>query len=203
MPKRHLIRKKSRSSRSSTSTHRTSTKSAKQRPLRKRSTKPPAVKQPKSDRESTRMECGQRAIADMLGDPSLSFTAAARKWKVDRRWLGEHFASDLQKNSSGRIKAKLHNPRHKTLYKPTATPGMPDPVLTKSKRERLELGEWLAALNEAGRGNWSRIEKFPKGKRIGGVLLETDPKQVQEILEALADEESPFEALYRAVGRPS
>jgi len=80
---------------------------------------------------------------------------------------------------------------------------MPRPVITKNKRERLLLGEWMAALNEAGRGHWSRMQKFPKGKRIGGVLLETDPKQVQEILEALADEESPFEGLYRTVARPS
>jgi hypothetical protein len=202
MPKRRLLRKKSSSRRSSASTH--STKPNSQRAaLRKRGTKPTAAKQPKSDGESPRVERGQRAIADMLGDSSLSFTAAARKWKVDRRWLGKHFASDLQKSSSGRIKAKVRHPRHKTLYKPSATPGMPVPVVTKSKRERLLLGEWMASLNEAGKDDWSRMRKFPKRKRIGGVLLETDPREVQEILEALADEESPFEALYRAVARPS
>lgn len=139
----------------------------------------------------------------MLGDPSLSFTAAAHKWAVDPRWLKKHYGSEFEKDSSGRIKAKVRNPRHKTLYKPTATPGMPAPVVTKSKHERLLLGEWMAALNAAGKGNWSKMRRFPKGKRIGGVLLETDPNEVQEILEALADEETPFEALYRAVARPS
>ena len=201
MPKRHLLRKKSRSRYSSTSTH--GGKSNQRQTARKEHrTRTAAAQQSKSDRESLRFELGQHAIADMLGDPSLSFSAAARKWKIDRRWLHQRFGSDLEKSSSGRIKVKVRNPRHKTLYKPTATPGMPVPVLTKSKRERLELGEWMAALNEAGRGNWSRMRKFPKGKRIGGVLLETDPKEVQAILEALADEESPFEALYRAVARP-
>jgi hypothetical protein len=139
----------------------------------------------------------------MLGDPSLSFTAAARKWRVDPRWLQKHYGSEFEKNSSGRIRAKVRNPRHKTLYKPTATPGMAIPLVTRSKRERLLLGEWMAALNKAGKGDWSRMREFPKDKRIGGVPLETDPNEVQEILEALADEESPFEALYRAVARPS
>jgi hypothetical protein len=203
MPNRHLLRKKSRSRHSSTSTHSTRTKPNNRRAAPRHRTRPPAARQARSDRESLHFEQGQRAIADMLGDPSLSFTAAARKWKVDRRWLRQNFGSDLQKDSSGRVKAKVRNPRYKTLYKPTAIPGMPVPVLTKSKRERLELGEWMAALNEAGRDDWSRIRKFPKGKRIGGVLLETDPKEVQAILEAIADEESPFEALYRAVARPS
>ncbi len=204
MPRRHLPRKKSRSRSSSTSKYNTKTTRNNQRSAPKLSRiKSAAPKQPTSDRESLRVERGQHVIADMLGDPSLSFTAAARKWKVDRRWLRKHFASDLLRDSSGRITAKVRNPRHKTLYKPTATPGMPVPVVTKGKSERLLLGEWMAALNEAGRGHWSRIRKFPKGKRVGGVLLETDPKEVQEILEALADEESPFEALYRAVARPS
>jgi len=201
MPKGHLHRKKSRSRSSSKSTRRT--KPNKQRTaLTKRGAKPAAAKPPVSDRESQRVERGQRAIADMLGDSSLSFSSAARKWKLDRRWLREHFGSDLKKDSSGRIRAKVRNSRHKVLYKATATPGMPIPVVTKSKRERLLLGEWMAALNEAGRNYWSRIRKFPKGKRIGGVLLETDPTEIQQILEALADEESPFEALYRAVARP-
>ncbi len=199
MPNRHLLRKKSSSRRSSISTK---NKPSNQRTPQKRGRKSTAVKSSQSPQTSARLALGRTVIADMLGDPSLSFTAAARKWGVDPRWLQKHYGSEFEKDSSGRIKAKVRNPRHKTLYKPTATPGMPVPVVTKSRRERLLVGEWMAALNEAGKGHWSRMRKFPKGKRIGGVLLETDPKQVQEILEALADEESPFERLYRAVARP-
>jgi hypothetical protein len=139
----------------------------------------------------------------MLKKPSLSLTRAARMRRIDPRTVRKHQPTLFRKDSSGRIRAKMRNPRYKTLYKPTSTPGMPVPVVTKSKRERLLLGEWMAALNEAGKSDWSRMRKFPKGKRIGGVLLETDPKEVQKILEALADEESPFEGLYRAVARPS
>lgn len=194
MPKRHLLRKMSRSRRSSTS------KPTKKRTAQKRRASKSTRKQSPPSR---RLELGKRVIADMLGDPSLSFTAAARKWKVDPRWLREHFVSDLRKDSSGRIRAKVRNRRHKILYKPTATPGESIPVVTKSKRERQLLGQWMAALNAAGRGDWSKMRKFPKGKRIGGVLLETSPEEVQAILNALAEEESPFEGLYRATVRPS
>jgi len=102
MPKRHLLRKKS---------HRTKPNNQRAA-LRKRGVKPTAAKPPRSDREQLRFERGQRAIADMLGESALSFSAAARKWKVDRRWLRKHFSSDLQKSSSGRIRAKVRNPRH-------------------------------------------------------------------------------------------
>jgi hypothetical protein len=151
--KRHLLRKKSRSRRSSTSTQ--STKPNKLRTSqKKRAGKSLAAKPSQPAPSSPRLALGKTVIADMLGDPSLSFTAAARKWGVDPRWLQKYFGSEFEKSSSGRIRAKVRNPRHKTLYKPTATPGMPVPVVTKSKRERLLLGEWMAALNEAGKGDW-------------------------------------------------
>ena len=97
----------------------------------------------------------------------------------------------------------MSNQRHKTLYKPTAIPGVHDPVVTKNKRERRLLGKWMAALNAAGRNDWSKMSKFPKQQLVGGVLLETDPNEVQAILLALAEEESPYEGLYRAIARPS
>ena len=152
---------------------------------------------------SHRMERGEAVVADMLGNPSLSFTAATRKHKVDPRWLQKHLGWKFQKDSSGRIRAKVSNQRHKTLYKPTAIPGVHDPVVTKNKRERRLLGKWMAALNAAGRNDWSKMSKFPKQQLVGGVLLETDPNEVQAILLALAEEESPYEGLYRTTARPS
>jgi len=150
-----------------------------------------------------RLERGERVLADMLHDPSLSFTATARKHKVDRRWLLKHLSWKFRKDSSGRIRAKVRKSRHKTLYKPTATPGVSVPVVTKNKGERQQLGRWMAALNAAGHNDWSKMRKFPKGQRIGDVLLETDPKDVQAILRAMAEEDSPFEGLYRTTARPS
>jgi len=47
------------------------------------------------------------------------------------------------------------------------------------------------------------MKKLPRKLVIGGVRLETNPKKVQEILVAMAEQESPFEGLYRAMGRTS
>lgn len=77
------------------------------------------------------------------------------------------------------------------------------PVPTKNKQERLLLGRWMSALNTAGRDDWSKMDKFPKGKRIGGVLLPTKRAEVQQILVNLAEQESPFEGLYRTIVRRS
>jgi len=148
-----------------------------------------------------RLERGERVLATMLHDPSLSFTATARKHKVDPRWVLKHLGWKFRKDSSGRIRAKVRNSRYKTLYKPTSTPGVSVPVVTKNKGERQQLGQWMAALNAARSNHWSRMARFPKGQYIGGVLLETDPKEVQEILLALAEQESPFEGLYRTIVR--
>jgi hypothetical protein len=75
------------------------------------------------------------------------------------------------------------------------------PVPTQSKKERLLLGRWMAALNSAGRGDFSKIDKFPKN--IGGILLPTKRAEVQQILVSLAEQESPFEGLYRTIVRRS
>jgi hypothetical protein len=77
------------------------------------------------------------------------------------------------------------------------------PVATTSKKERLLIGRWMAALNSAGRGDFSKIDKFPKDKRIGGILLPTNRAEVQQILVSLAEQESPFEGLYRTIVRRS
>jgi hypothetical protein len=47
------------------------------------------------------------------------------------------------------------------------------------------------------------MKKFPRRQVIGGVRLATGPKEVQRILTALAEEESPFEGLYRTIVRRS
>lgn len=166
-----------------------------------RGIKPSAAKQ--SIRTLLRLERGERVVADMLGDPSLSFTAATHKNDVDHRWVLKHLGWKFRKDTSGRIRANVRKTRHKTLYKPTDTPGVSVPVVTKKKRERLLLGQWMAALNAAGRNDWSKMMKFPKGQLVGGILLETDPTEVQAILRALAEEESPFEGLYRTIARRS
>jgi len=156
-----------------------------------------------SSKDSSIVARASKVLEDMRGDPSLSLSEAARKRRIDPRSVRKHFGSALRKDSSGRVRAKPSNRRHKTLYIPSASPGVSVPVVTRSRRERLLLGEWMAALNAAGRGNFSRMRKFPKRQVIGGVRLATGPKEVQRILNALAEEESPFEGLYRTLVRRS
>ena len=45
----------------------------------------------------------------------------------------------------------------------------------------------MKALNAAGRGDFSQMDKFPRNKAIGGVRLPTNRNDVQRILRALAE----------------
>src|SRR5205814_11654 len=148
-------------------------------------------------------ECSRLVLEDMLRNPSLSLTKAAHKRRVDPRSVVKHFPGRFQKSSRGRIKARAVTGRQKTLFVPWFEPGEVRLVTTNSKRERLLLGRWMAALNAAGRGNFSKIDEFPKNKKIGGVLLPTKHAEVQQILLNLAEQESPFEGLYRTIVRRS
>jgi hypothetical protein len=139
---------------------------------------------------------------DMLKNPLLSFTRASRTRRIDPR-RARDYSNLFRKDSSGRIRAYAVLRRQKTLYIPWFEPGEVKPIPTKSKAERLLVGQWMAALNAAGRDDWSKMDKFSKTKPIGGVLLPTKRAEVQQILVNLADTESPFEGLYRTIVRRS
>jgi len=62
------------------------------------------------------------------------------------------------------------------------------------------VGEWFASIREAGRGDFARLNRFPKGTFIDGVHLPTAAYEVQKILEAMESSESPFEQLYAMAG---
>jgi len=138
---------------------------------------------------------------DMLEDPLLPFKRAARKRRIDPRTVLKHLPGGFRKDSSGRIIARAVTGRRKLLYIPWFEPGEVMPVPTKSKAERLLVGRWMAALNTARDGNFSRIDKFPRNTVIGGVRLPTSRTEIQQILKSLADRESPFEGLYRTIAR--
>jgi len=61
----------------------------------------------------------------------------------------------------------------------------------------------MTAVNAAGRDDFSLIHEFPSGQMVDGVLLPTGPYQIQKILEALAEEDGPYEGLYRTLARRS
>jgi len=157
----------------------------------------------KSSRKNPRLNRASLVQQDMLRNPSLSFARALRKRKIDRRTVLHHFGSDFEKNSSGRIKARPIGRRRQTLFIPGSEPGVDIPAPTKNASERRLVGRWMKALNAAGRGDFSQMDKFPRSQSIGGVRLPTNRDEVQRILKALAERESPFERLYRALARPS
>jgi hypothetical protein len=166
-----------------------------------------AARRRKPSRKSSRKISTQKrsalVLGDMLAKPSLSLSRAARKRRIDARTVLKLMGSDFEKDSSGRIKPRRSDRKRQTLFIPGFEAGREIPVATKSASERRLIGRWMAALNAAGRGNFSKIDKFPRNKTIGGVLLRTNRADVQRILKALADKESPFEHLYRTLRRPS
>jgi len=156
-----------------------------------------------SPRKSSTYNRASQVQRDMLRDPSLSFARALRKRKIDGRTVLHHFGSDFEKDSSGRIKARSIGRRRQTLFIPGPEPSQDIPVPTKNASERRLVGRWMKALNAAGRGDFSQMDKFPRHKSIGGVRLPTNRNEVHRILKALAERESPFERLYRTLARPS
>jgi hypothetical protein len=143
----------------------------------------------------------RQVLTDILQDPSLPFTRAARKRRIDPRTVLKHLPGAFRKDSSGRIKPRAATGRRKLLYIPWFEPGEVMPVPTKSKAERLLVGRWMAGLNAAKHGDFSKIDRFPRNTVIGGVRLPTSRTEIQQILKSLADRESPFEGLYRTIAR--
>jgi len=160
------------------------------------------AKSPKKRQAATRSRAIQ-VKGDMLRNPSLTLRQAARNRDIDARTVRAHIESALFKDSSGRIKARPSDRFRETLHIPSTQPGIAIPVPTKNRRERQLVGQWMTALNASGRGDFSKIREFPKGQYVGGVHLPTDTHEVQRILNALAEEESPYEGLYRTLARPS
>ena len=139
----------------------------------------------------------------MARNPSLALTEAARNRGVDPRTVQKHAGSALKRDSSGRIKVRPTDRLRQTLHIAGAEPGKRVPVPTRNRPERRLLGRWMAALNAAGRGDFSKIRKFPRNQSVGGVKLPTNDSEIQQILDALAETEAPFEGLYRTIARQS
>lgn len=163
----------------------------------KRKTSPKKTRSLKSSTEKRIRQVRQ----DMRKDPSLSFARASRRRGVDPRTVLKHDPTGFRKDASGRIRAYAVPSGRKILYIPWFEPGEVKPIPTKSEAERLLVGRWMTALNAAGRNRWSKMNRFPRGTRIGGVLLPTKRAEVQQILVSLADRELPFEGLYRTIVR--
>lgn len=142
-------------------------------------------------------------LSDMRRNPELRFTQAARNREIDPRIVRKLLPSAFQKDSSGRVRARTSDRYRQTLYIPGPKPNLKIEVQTKSSKERQIIGCWMDALNAAGRGDFSKMKKFPRKQVIGGVRLKTGTQEIQRILAAMAEEEAPYEGLYRSIARPS
>ena len=139
----------------------------------------------------------------MRRNPSLTLTQAAHNREIDPRTVRKRLASALHKDSSGRIVPRAKDRFRQILQIPSSKPGVTISVPTRNSAERQLVGRWMAAVNAAKRGDFSELKKFPRGQVVGGVRLPTGEHEVQLILRALAEEEEPFEGLYRSIARPS
>jgi hypothetical protein len=140
-------------------------------------------------------------LSDLRRDPNLSFTQAAKNREISTRSVREEIRSQLkQERPRGRIRVTASDRIRETLHIPSTKPDVLIPIHTKSSKERYLVGEWFASIVEAGRDDFSRLNRFPKGTYIDGVRLPTGAYEVQNILEAMETSEIPFERLYATAG---
>jgi len=156
---------------------------------------------PLSERSQSTRSKALHVLADLRRDRSLTLTQSAKNREISTRSLWKHIGSELKQNRpGGRIRVTGSDRLRATLNIPSTKPDLLIPIQTKSSRERYLVGEWFASINEAARGDFDRLNKFPKGTVIGGVQLPTGAYEVQRILEAMESAESPFERLYAMAG---
>lgn len=165
-----------------------------------------SVARPRRARNRSKRSQSTRAnalhvLSDLRRDPKLTLSQAAKNREVSPRSIRKYIGSQLkQDRSGGRLRVTSSDRLRATVHIPSTRPDVLIPIHTKSSKERYLVGEWLASIVEAGRGDFSRINRFPKGTVIGGVRLPTEDQEVQQILEAMENAETSFEHLYAAAG---
>jgi hypothetical protein len=164
-----------------------------------------SVARPRSARNLSERSQSTRAktlhvLSDLRRDPKLTLSQAAKNREVSPRSIRKYIGSQLkQERSGGKLRVTSSDRLRATLHIPSTKPDVL-PIYTKGSKERYLVGEWFASIKEAGRGDFSRLNRFPKGTYIDGVRLTTGAHEVQKILEAMENSESPFERLYASAG---
>jgi len=140
-------------------------------------------------------------LSDLRRDPNLTLTQSAKNREVSVRSVRKYVGSQIkQERSGGKLRVTPSDRLRATLKIPSTRPDVLIPIHTKSSKERYLVGEWFAAIKEAARGDFSRLNKFPKRTYVNGVRLPTGSYEVQRILEAMETAEQPFEHLYAMAG---
>lgn len=154
-------------------------------------------------RLSPRRKVGTRerlfqVASDMRRNPTLSYSRAAADRGVSRKSRHAHLRNLFYRDASGRIRPRTSDRYRETLYIPTSQPGQLIEVNTKNSHERSLVGQWFVAINDAARGDFSKIKAFPRDQVVGGVRLPTSTDEVQRIVEAMAESDERYEGPYRS-----
>jgi len=139
-----------------------------------------------------------QVASDMRRDPTLSFYRAAADRGVSPKSRHAHLKNLFYRGADGRIRPRRSDQYRQILFIPNTQPGQLTEVRTKDSDERSIVGQWLAAINAAARGDLSKINAFPKNQVVDGVRLATSPDEVQRIVEAMAESDERFEGPYRS-----
>jgi hypothetical protein len=154
-----------------------------------------------SERSQSTRAKALHVLSDLRRDLKLTLSQAAKNREISPRSIWKYIGSQLKRKRAGRgIRVTISDRLRATLRIPSTKPDVLIPIHTRSSKERYLVGEWFASIVEAGRGDFSRLNQFPKGIYIDGVRLPTGAYEVQKILEAMENSESPFERLYASAG---
>jgi len=137
-----------------------------------------------SERSHAARDRALHVLAAMRHDSNLSLTRAAKLQGVKRETVKKYLSSAL-KQAHGRFRVTISDRYRATLYVPDAH-GDSIAVITRSSREREQLGQYLRDLGRYLRGNRGALAPW-HGKRIAGVELVTAGRTIVAIEPALSD----------------
>ena len=123
-------------------------------------------------------------VAAMRRDSNLSLTRAAKLQGIKPATVKKYFPSALNV-SKGKFRATKGDRYSTTLYVPDPQ-GNSVPVKTHSSKERTQVSRYLRDLGRYLRGDRDALSVW-HGKKIGGVELVTDRRNVVAIEPALSD----------------
>src|SRR6266849_859367 len=137
-----------------------------------------------SGRSEAARDRALHVLAEMRKEPNLLLGRAARLHGVKPETVRKYFPSALKK-VGGRIRVTKNDRYPETLFLPDAQ-GNSVPIRTRSSKERSEAGQYLRDIGRALRGDIRALSKW-RGKKIAGVELVTDERELAAIEPALSD----------------
>jgi len=131
-----------------------------------------------------------------LRGEKLSFTQAAHDRHVSPSSRHNYVTGLFYRDAHGRIQPRKSDSYTQRFTVPSTKPDVFVSITAKGKEERVLVAHWLDAIKAARGGDFSLIRDFPNNVFIDGRRLPTAPYEVQRILEALEQSETPLEQQY-------